>query len=424
MTAGTGRRYVPAIVLTVSLFFLWGMANNLNDILIAQFKRSFTLTDFETSFVQQSFYVGYFLFAIPAAIVARRGGYKAAIVTGLLLYAAGALLFYPAARFAEYRWFLAALFVIASGLAFLETAANPLVTELGAPEGAAWRLTLAQAANPLGTVTGVLIGRFFILSDLPADPARIATLSAAERAALLRADVAAVQAPYIAIGVVVLAFALAAALIRFPERAEVETNGQGGGARDVAQALRDPRLRFAAVAQFFYVGAQVGLWSYTIRYAQANVPGMSERTAADYLFASLVLFGFGRLAGSALMRRIAPPLLLAAFALASLTLAIAAALIGGEAGLWALVATSFFMSVQFPTIFALGIERLGPLRRAGSSIIVMAVIGGAVVTAIMGRVSDLASIDRAMLVPAVCFVVVLLFARRVRSSAPVAMRVH
>ncbi len=163
MTGERAQRYAPAIILTVSLFFLWGMANNLNDILIAQFKKAFTLSDFETSFVQQAFYLGYFCLAVPAALIVRARGYKTAIVTGLLLYAAGAMLFYPAAHYGEYRYFLAALFVIASGLAFLETSANPLMAELGDPARAARRLTFAQAANPLGTLVGVLIGKYFIL---------------------------------------------------------------------------------------------------------------------------------------------------------------------------------------------------------------------------------------------------------------------
>lgn len=414
----TGERaragYRPAIILTVSLFFLWGMANNLNDILIAHFRRSFTLSDFETSFVQQAFYIGYFLFAIPAAIVVRRRGYRSAIVVGLSLYGIGALLFYPAAHYGEYRYFLAALFVIASGLAFLETTANPLIADLGEPEGAARRLTLAQAANPVGTVVGVLIGKYFILSGLGHDPAALAAMPPAARRALLREEVTAVQMPYLAIGLVVLAVAVAAALVRFPR----QRDDAGASAREdtgvagVAAALRRPMLRFAVVAQFFYVGAQVGLWSYTIRYAQANVPGMIERSAADYLFASLVLFGIGRFAGSALMARIGSATLLCVAAATAAALTLVAAFVGGGAGLYALVAASLFMSIQFPTIFALGLRGLGAESQSGASLIVMAIIGGAVLTGAMGRVSDLAGINMALLVPVFGFLVVLAFARR------------
>ncbi|MBB5699108.1 L-fucose:H+ symporter permease [Sphingomonas yantingensis] len=401
----------PALILTVCLFFLWGMANNLNDILIAQFRKAFVLSDFETSFVQQVFYLGYFLFAVPAAMLTRARGYKPAIVAGLLLYAAGATLFYPAAQFGEYHYFLAALFVIACGLAFLETSANPLMTEIGDPAGAARRLNWAQAANPVGTLAGVAIGKYFILGKVAHDDAAIAAMPAAQQTAVYREAVLAVQGPYLVIGLVVLGFAIAALLIRFPQHSAREFEGSGGRFVDV---LRRPRLLGAAAAQFFYVGAQVGLWSYTIRYVQAGTPGTTEASAADFLFASLLLFGVGRFAGSALMTRIAPARLLALFAAISFALTLVAWLAPGSAGLYALVAASFFMSIQFPTIFALGMEGLGPLARTGASLIIMAIIGGAVLTGLMGFMSDRFGIAAAMLVPAGCFMAVLLFALRAR----------
>lgn len=406
-SAGVPRRYLPALVITVSLFFLWGMANNLNDILIAQFRKAFTLSDFETSFVQQVFYLGYFLLAVPASVVMRRYGYKAAIVLGLLLYGTGALLFYPAAAASVYQLFLLGLFVIAAGLAFLETSANPLMGELGDPAGATRRLNWAQAANPLGALTGILVGRYFILSGIEHDEAALATMDAAARNAFYRAEVQAIAPPYVVIAIVVLLFALAAALVVFPANAATtHDDGREGRFLDV---FRRPRLIAAVVAQFFYVGAQVGVWSYTIRYAQANV-GLNERGGADALLLSLALFAAGRFLGSALMARLAPVRLLLIFASISIALIAVAALAGGWLGLIALVAASFFMSIQFPTIFALGIEGLGPLRRAGASLIVMAIIGGAGLTALMGLVSDLAGITNAMLVPVVSFAVVAAFA--------------
>jgi FHS family L-fucose permease-like MFS transporter len=404
----TPRSYGPAIALTVSLFFLWGVANNLNDILIAHFKKAFLLSDFGTSFVQQVFYLGYFLFAVPASFLMRACGYKAAIVGGLLLYGAGALLFYPAASIGTYVLFLLALFVIASGLAFLETAANPLMTEMGDPPGAARRVNLAQAANPLGALAGILIGRNFILSGVEHDEDALAAMPVAEQLAYYRAEVLAVQGPYLALGVVVLGFAVAAMLIRFPQATREEAEAAEG--RRFVEIFRQPRLLFAAVAQFFYVGAQVGIWSFTIRYAQANVPDLSERAAADMLFVSLVLFALGRLSGAALMGSVRPAMLLAVFAGISLALAVVAGSTGGWTGLYALVAASFFMSIQFPTIFALGVADLGPLRKWGASLIVMAIIGGAALTALMGWISDRAGITAAMLVPAVAFAIIGTFA--------------
>ncbi|MEE7547979.1 sugar MFS transporter, partial [Xanthomonas sp. Kuri4-1] len=210
------RTALVPLVLIVSLFFLWGMANNLNDILIKQFKKAFELTDLQAGLVQSAFYLGYFVFAMPAAIFMRRYSYKAAVVLGLLLYAAGALLFYPAAQVHAYGLFLLALFVIASGLAFLETTANPLVTVLGPAEGAARRLNLAQAFNPLGSISGVLIGQHFIFSGVEHTPQALAAMDPAARAAFLAAESAAVQVPYLVIGAVVLVWALAIALVRFP----------------------------------------------------------------------------------------------------------------------------------------------------------------------------------------------------------------
>ncbi|MCM3679623.1 L-fucose:H+ symporter permease [Sphingomonas paucimobilis] len=383
------------------------MANNLNDILIAQFRKAFTLSDFETSFVQQVFYLGYFLLAVPASMVMRRYGYKAAIVLGLMLYGTGALLFYPAAAASVYQLFLLGLFVIAAGLAFLETSANPLMGELGDPAGATRRLNWAQAANPLGALTGILVGRYFILSGIEHDEAALATMDAAARNAFYRAEVQAIAPPYVVIAIVVLLFALAAALVAFPANAATgDDEGREGRFIDV---FRRPRLMAAVVAQFFYVGAQVGVWSYTIRYAQANV-GLNERGGADALLLSLALFAAGRFLGSALMTRLAPVRLLLIFASVSIALVAVAALAGGWLGLIALVAASFFMSIQFPTIFALGIEGLGPLRRAGASLIVMAIIGGAGLTALMGLVSDMAGITNAMLVPVISFAVVAGFA--------------
>lgn len=414
-----GSGYYSALAITVSLFFLWGMANNLNDILIAQFRKAFTLSDFGTSFVQQVFYLGYFLVAVPASIVMRRYGYKTAIVAGLALYGGGALLFYPAAMAEAYQLFLLALFVIACGLAFLETSANPLMTELGDPRSAARRLNFAQAANPLGAITGILVGRNFILSGIEHDESTLAAMSEAARDAFYRAEIQAVVMPYVAIAIIVLLFALAAALVAFPQgsieaRDDVAGGGHGGHARFM-DVFRRPRLLAAVGAQFFYVGAQVGLWSYTIRYAQDNA-GFTERAGADALFVSLILFSGGRFVGTALMSYVAPVRLLAVFSALSAILTAYAGLVGGTGGLYALVAASLFMSIQFPTIFALGVEGLGPLRKVGSSLIVMAIIGGAALTAAMGFVSDLAGITRATLVPAGCFVFVFLFALAARRS--------
>jgi MFS transporter, FHS family, L-fucose permease len=410
------RNSVLPLVLVVSLFFLWGVANNLNDILIRQFKKAFELTDFQSGLVQSAFYLGYFLFAIPAGLLMRRYGYKAGIVVGLVLYGAGAFLFYPAADLRTYGFFLFALFVIASGLSFLETSANPFVTVLGPPEGAERRLNFAQAFNPLGSITGVAIGRFFIFSGNDDAPARIAAMSPATRAAYDAAQSGAVQTPYVAIGIVVLVLALVILLTRFPAVHESHEPRARGEAR--WRELRGRwRFFFAVAAQFFYVGAQVGVWSYLIRYAEATVPGTADRRAADFLILSLGLFMLGRFASAALMRRVAPAFLLAAFAAVNTVLAALAIALPGHIGLFALIASSFFMSVMYPTIFALGVSGLGEVRKLASSLLVMAIVGGAVLTPAMGALSGLAGINWSMAVPCLCFAVVLGFALRVRREA-------
>ena len=300
------RPSIFPFALIVALFFLWGMANNLNDILIAQFKKAFTLSDFRAGLVQSAFYLGYFLLAIPAGMFTRRFGYKGAVVVGLLLYACGAFLFWPAAQLRTYGMFLLALFVLASGLAFLETSANPFATVLGPPETAAQRLNLAQAFNPLGSITGVVIGQQFIFSGIEHTPADIAAMSVAERAAYLASESTAVQLPYLVIGLVVVGWASLILVTRFPNTDQHATNVHHGSALQLRSLRHNSRFVLAVVAQFFYVGAQVGIWSYLIRYVQATLPGTPQKLAANFLTASLIAFMVGRFTGTALMRRAFP----------------------------------------------------------------------------------------------------------------------
>jgi FHS family L-fucose permease-like MFS transporter len=331
-------------------------------------------------------------------------------VLGLVLYACGAFLFWPAAQLHTYGLFLLALFVIASGLAFLETSANPFVTVLGPASSAARRLNLAQAFNPLGSITGILVGQHFIFSGIEHTPAEVSAMTDATRAAYFAGESAAVQLPYLVIGSVVLCWALLILATRFPESAR-QVADAGTGAAHLGNLRRNRRFVLAVVAQFFYVGAQVGIWSFLIRYVQATMPGTPEKMAANFLAASLVAFMLGRFAGVALMRRFSPTRLLALFATVNVVLCAVAVGMPGHLGAYALVASSFFMSVMFPTIFALGIDGLGDdERKLGSALIVMAIIGGAFLPAVMGATSDLGGIHLAMGLPLVCFAVVLAFA--------------
>ena len=402
--------------LIVALFFLWGVANNLNDVLIAHFKKLFTLTDLRAGLVQSAFYLGYFCLAIPAALFMRAKGYRAAVLLGLCLYAFGALLFWPAASAQSYPFFLAALFVIASGLAFLETSANPLIARLGSPETASRRLNLAQAFNPLGSIAGVVLGSQFILSGIEVSPDQMAAMTPDALTSFRAAEAAAVQMPYLLIGLAVLLWALLIRLTPFPAVAterEVE-EGVGAGS-DFAALLRNRRVLGGVAAQFFYVGAQVGIWSFLIRYSQVAAPGTTEYEAAGFLTLSLILFMVGRFAGAALMSRLPALPLLAGFATTAGLLCVVAALVGGQVGIGALVLSSFFMSIMYPTIFAESVNGLGARTKSASALPVMAIVGGAAFPAIMGYVSDVSgSMVNAMLVPALCFLVVLAFALRAR----------
>src|SRR5436309_8619406 len=303
--AAPARRPIIPIVLIVSLFFLWGMANNLNDPLIKHFKKLFTLSDFGSGLVQSAFYLGYFLFAIPAALFMQRFSYKAAVILGLALYGAGALLFYPAGEMQNYGFFLAALFVIAGGLAFLETSANPMVATLGPPEDSERRLNFAQSFNPLGSIVGVFIGRTFILSGIEYTPQQLQTMTPQTIAGWHGREAAAAETPYIIIGIGVLVWAVLIALTRFPAPATTHAEGTSNFGR-FGELLRRGRYMFGVFAQFCYVGAQVGIWSYTIRYVQAEMPGTPEKTAANLIMVALALFAAGRFIGTALMRAVAP----------------------------------------------------------------------------------------------------------------------
>jgi FHS family L-fucose permease-like MFS transporter len=410
------RRPIVPIILIVTLFFLWGIPNNLNDVLIKHFKKLFTLSDFGTSLVQQSFYLGYFLLAIPAALFMQRFGYKAAVIVGLCLFGTGALLFYPASQVQTYSFFLVALFVLASGLAFLETSANPMVATLGPPEDAARRLNFAQSFNPLGSITGVIIGRAFILSGIEYTPKQLQAMTPQAIAGWHVRESAAVVTPYVVLGLFVLIWAVLIAFTRFPTSATTHVEGIGGLDR-FGELLRRGRYRTGVFAQFCYVGAQVGIWSFTIRYLQAEIPGTLEKTATDVLTLALVLFMIGRFAGTALMRWFDPFRLLLIFSAVNVLLCAIAAFAGGALGAATLTIASFFMSIMFPTIFAGSIRGLGDLTKLGSSLIVMAIIGGAVLTALMGKISDATGHIRfAMLVPLVCFAVVAAFAAVMRRS--------
>jgi FHS family L-fucose permease-like MFS transporter len=396
-----------AFALVTGLFFLWGIPNNLNDVLIRQFMKSFEITRLQAGLVQSAFYTGYFLFSIPAAMVMRRFGYKTGLITGLLLYSCGTFLFLPAAEARSYTLFLLALFVIASGLGFLETGANPLIAQLGAPESAVRRLNFSQAFNPLGAITGVLIGTLFIFSGVELKPAQIAQLKlAGSYDTYLQHETMRVIAPYLVLGAVVLLWAFLIYRTSFPAIANAPAAASDKQLGSYRALLRYPHFLLAVVAQFCYVGAQVGTWSYFIQYVQ-DYTHLPEKTAGYFLTGTLAGFGVGRFGSSQWMKVVRANTLMGLFSMANVVLVAIGMLAPGWVGLWAIFLTSFFMSIMFPTIFALGIRDLGAHTKAGASLLVMSIIGGAVFTPLIGLVFQASrSMALAMGVPLVCYVCV------------------
>lgn len=396
-------------VLVTALFFLWAIPNNFNDILIRQFMKSFQINRLQAGLVQFAFYLGYFFLAFPAAEIMRRAGYKTGIVLGLCLYGVGCILFYPAAHVGQYWFFLTALFVIASGLAFLETGASPFIIQLGDPETAAQRVNLSQAFNPLGSITAVLIGSRFIFSGVELKPAQVAALQAAHRYhAYLKSETLRVVAPYLILGVIVLLWAVLLARTPFPHTGlDYSRNTLE---RDTSKPLwQRKHFVFAVLAQFLYVGAQVGAWSWQIPYVQTYT-GLGERKAGYLLSAALVAFTVGRFFSTWLLRHIRASRLLAVFAILNAAICATAVLRPGWLGVGCLLAVSFFMSMMYPTIFALGVKGLGTRTKTGGGVIVMSIVGGAAIPLVMGRLGDLTGVALSYSVPALCFVGVALYA--------------
>ncbi|WP_219224356.1 L-fucose:H+ symporter permease [Pedobacter antarcticus] len=395
-----------AVALIISLFFLWGFALNLNPILIPHLKKACQLTDTQSAFIDSASYIAYFLLAIPAGKVMKRFGYKWGIVVGLLLFAVGSFLFYPAASTRSYVFFLGALFIIASGLAFLETAANPYITVLGDPEGAAGRINFAQSFNGLAATLAPFLGGLFILSGESLTPEQEAAMSPAQLDHYLNTEAASVQIPFLIIGAVVLLVAVF--LMRTP-LPEIEENDQEAGHE--GSLLKHKNLMFGVVAEFFYVGAQVCISSFFIRFAE-QVAGIPEKPAAMYLSGALLGFMAGRFIGTFLMRYIAPAKLLALYSLINIVLVLAAVLLDGYASVYSLIGVLFFMSIMFPTIFSLSIRGLGSKTKEGSSLLIMAIVGGAFFPVIMGKLSDMTNIHLAYIVPVFAFIVIFFFALR------------
>jgi MFS transporter, FHS family, L-fucose permease len=436
----TERKYILPFILVTSLFFLWSIGVNLNDVLIPHLKKAFDLTDFQSSFIQVAFFGGYCLAAFPAGRIMEKVGYKKGILIGLLICSAGTLLFLPAASSRAYGFFLLALFVMSSGQSFLEVGANPYVTVLGPTESSERRLNFAQSFNAVGAALVPTLGAAFILSGVEHTAAQRAAMSPQEVQAYITSEANMVKVPYLVITAI---FLLVAVLIYFAHLPEVTADDAGGKERtskDLGQVRKHPHLIKGVVAQFFYVGAQVGVGSFVIRFVKhtmpqtlermaawgsqflaahhgANasfvthlIPDSAEKMAALFLVAHQTGFMIGRFSGAWMMKRIPAPRLLAIFGMGAVACVLVGIGASGLAPVIAIVLVGFFNSIMFPTIFALSLKNLGNLTKRGSSLLVMSIIGGALLPAVMGKISDISNIQRAFIVPLICYLYVIYFA--------------
>lgn len=387
------RRHAVPFALVTSMFLLWGLANNMTDTLLAAFKRIMSMSDTQTSLIQFAFYGSYFCFALPAALFIRRRSFKSGIILGLLLYAAGAMLFLPAARVASYGFYLVAIYVMAGGCSVLETTANPYVMSMGDPRTATRRLNIAQSFNPVGSILGILMSKYFILDDI---------------------SLYSISGTYAALGLVLLGILVVMLFARMPSGKDDDRSDSVGAS--FRRLLSNRLFRRGVVAQFFYVGAQIGVWSFTIRLVMQET-GRLEAAASSIYLLSIVGHCLSRFIYTGLMRWFSPSRLLTfggvMSALLSLTVVLSAST--GWLCITSLVLISSFMSLMFPTIY--GIALGGIMRgdhpgdsKIGASGLIMSILGGALLTPLQGMVSDHTNIYTSYAVPAFCFVVVTAYA--------------
>jgi FHS family L-fucose permease-like MFS transporter len=399
------NKYLFPLILVTSLFFLWGFAHNLDPILIPHLKKSFTLTTVQATLVDSAVFIAYFIMALPAGFIMKKYGFKTGIITGLLLFALRCYLFIPAANTQQYTFFLVALFIIACGLTILETAANPYVSSLGDPESSIQRLNFAQSFNGLAAALAPVIGARIILTKGYSDET-LNRMTAVARKAALAAEASSVKTPYFILGSILVLIAIVFAFTNLPK---IESADQHVAGKNIFQTFKHKHLSWGVAAQFFYVGAQVSVFSLFILYATKSA-GITEVKAADYLGVCGIAFLIGRFIGTFLMKYFRPASLLAVYAAINIVLCLAAIYGHGMFTVYTVIAICFFMSIMFPTIFALGIKNLGADTAFGSSLIIMSIVGGAVLPRAFAYISDASgNVQLGYYVPLVCFAVIAFF---------------
>ncbi|MEM6770083.1 MAG: L-fucose:H+ symporter permease [Bacteroidota bacterium] len=441
------RKYLLPFIIVTSLFALWGFANDITNPMVSAFKKVLELDNTKASYVQLAFYIGYFCMALPAAIFAKKYSYKKAIIIGLALYAIGALLFYPAASTESFGFFLASYVVITCGLAFLETTASPYVMTLGSEATATQRLNLAQAFNPIGALGGLLVAQQFILKKLQVQELgeaaykalpsgerlgqnaaelgaqAYAALEVGEKAAVRAADLATIRNPYVILGIAVVGMLILFLVTKMPEKEETD-DGLGISAA-LGRLWSQPRFIGGVIAQAFYVGAQIMCWTYVYQLAESI--GITNADAVYYAVAALVIFLIGRWIGTFLLQYFTGGRLLFLFAVGAGVFTLCTIFLPGIASLYCLVGVSLFMSIMFPTIYGIALEGQGEDAKFGAAFLVMAIVGGALMPVLQGKILDIGGggytdtlvmgvpeVNFSFILPFCCFVVVAIYGLSVK----------
>lgn len=420
------KMLVPFILIT-SLFALWGFANDITNPMVSAFKKVLELNNTQASWVQAAFYGGYFTMALPAAFIVKKYSYKMGIIVGLVLYATGALLFYPAAALENYFFFLAALYILTFGLAFLETTANPYIMSMGAEETATQRLNFAQSFNPLGALTGLFVAQTFILGALQSDDVDAdgngiyETLTGVAKSAVKTSDLMVIRNPYVGLGLVVIIMLILISVVKMPEKKESENSS--GMIQSIQRIFKNKRFVGGVVAQMFYVGAQIMCWTYIYQYAE-NL-GINNKDAVYYAYMALGVFLAGRFLFTFLLKYINSGKLLMILSLGAIVFLLGTIFIHGMGGLYSLVLVSFCMSLMFPTIYGIALHGLGDDAKPASAFLVMAIVGGAFMPIMQGYILDFGGtgyaditilgvpeVNFSFILPMLCFFVVALYGYR------------
>ena len=406
---------IPFILIT-TCFALWGFANDITNPMVKAFSRILMMSNFEGSLVQFAFYGGYFVMAFPAAMFIKRFSYKSGILMGLGLYATGALLFFPASLSAQFWPFLVAYFILTCGLSFLETSANPYILSMGSSETATRRLNLAQAFNPLGSLMGMFTAQQLILAKLNmATAADRAAMNPTELASVTTSDLAIIRFPYIAIAIVILIMFVLNAITKMPRLQESDHQLHVGAT--LRRLLKNKRYYEGVIAQFFYVGAQIMVWTFIIHYATIEL-GMDEATAQGYNIAAMIIFASSRFISTFLLKYVSPGRLLMILAIGGLLLTLGTIFLQGKAGLYSLVGISACMSLMFPTIYGIALEGIGEDAKIGAAGLIMAILGGSVMPPLqgaiidMGTVFDFSAVRVSFVLPLLSFMVITVFGYR------------